>query len=833
MNFKSCTFGLLTSAALLPASASAQNAGPHAIPAAPDAYGLAFYVTNCPGMVYGPCYNVQPCFPPFQGMIFAKPMEPVTKEQRNAPDPRPYYFGSPLLPSGPLAPPPLPPGGWGPQGYGYGPPPWQIGPPPIPRMIPYEAGMVNPFGYPPPSFPRPMPTGPVPGRPPGQPLSLAPTPATDGNPEGVFQVQARSVPRRELHSPGMSWPNPDPDLLPCADSGSPRPGRPDLVGPALPVPSGDGNVSPGAGPRPGSPNPGTPGQPLPFTFTPWPGFPFGPGFSSGGPVPPVLPGAKPGLPAGPKPPSPPAAFPGGPPMPGASTPLGTPTAPSPGYLPGMGSPTGPAWHDPGMKFQLGPVNPGLYGYRPGYPIIQGYPAGPSTPPIQGPDMRIYYPILGGPGPYYPGRIGVYPQMLPGLPGGMLPGGQYPYAVPPPGMPWYPYPGPYSRPGPMPVPPWFAGPNLPWVGGPGSYRTGPNGMVYGPGGGYFGPGGGVVYGPPWLGSGPVATGPRVPSLPPLPGGPAGPNLPPLPGGPAGPNLPPLPGGPSLPGLGLLPPPGPGLHGPALPPPPFSGEGRPQPPPGGGMAPWGTVWSTPRLPQSFQVGPDGIAYGPGGIYYGPTGAYWGPDWIRGGPGAPWLGRGAPGGMAYGPHFSGNGPLGTPRGWVGPQPPPPTEGPVAPGPRPGWHGSITDGELDEGFGHGPWDRIGQQPPGAAGRNFAQDGSGFGRNGMGYGAPRATYGAPGGTYGSPFGPDAWLGNRSGAPASSFAANQGGSPEGFGSGFGNPFAAGGGPKTDYGNPYKGPYGNPNPQKKQGVASFPVHPCARSPRDFFMSGEER
>lgn len=39
-------------------------------------------------------------------------------------------------------------------------------------------------------------------------------------------------------------------------------------------------------------------------------------------------------------------------------------------------------------------------------------------------------------------------------------------------------------------------------------------------------------------------------------------------------------------------------------------------------------------------------------------------------------------------------------------------------------------------------------------------------------------------------------------------------------------------NPYQGPYGNGN-QKKEGIPTFPIHPCVRSPRDYFMIGEDR
>ncbi len=51
-------------------------------------------------------------------------------------------------------------------------------------------------------------------------------------------------------------------------------------------------------------------------------------------------------------------------------------------------------------------------------------------------------------------------------------------------------------------------------------------------------------------------------------------------------------------------------------------------------------------------------------------------------------------------------------------------------------------------------------------------------------------------------------------------------------YASNGAPQQNLGNPYRGPYG-PGPQDKSGIPTFPIHPCVRSPRDYFMVGEER
>lgn len=49
------------------------------LPQAPDAYGPGFYYVNGYGLTYGPNYDLRPCYPPFQGMIFA-PDSPQAKK---------------------------------------------------------------------------------------------------------------------------------------------------------------------------------------------------------------------------------------------------------------------------------------------------------------------------------------------------------------------------------------------------------------------------------------------------------------------------------------------------------------------------------------------------------------------------------------------------------------------------------------------------------------------------------------------------------------------------------------------------------------------------------
>src|SRR5260370_41603433 len=42
-------------------------------PQAPDACGPGYYNANACGAVYGPNYDLYPCFPPFNGMVFGPP----------------------------------------------------------------------------------------------------------------------------------------------------------------------------------------------------------------------------------------------------------------------------------------------------------------------------------------------------------------------------------------------------------------------------------------------------------------------------------------------------------------------------------------------------------------------------------------------------------------------------------------------------------------------------------------------------------------------------------------------------------------------------------------
>jgi hypothetical protein len=66
-------------------------------PRAPDMLNPGYYYRTQTGMVYGPNYNVRPCYPPFQGAVLG-PTTPV-----------PYQMGN------------IPPGGCGPGGWPYGP----------------------------------------------------------------------------------------------------------------------------------------------------------------------------------------------------------------------------------------------------------------------------------------------------------------------------------------------------------------------------------------------------------------------------------------------------------------------------------------------------------------------------------------------------------------------------------------------------------------------------------------------------------------------------------------------------------------------------------------
>jgi hypothetical protein len=148
-----------------------------------------------------------------------------------------------------------------------------------------------------------------------------------------------------------------------------------------------------------------------------------------------------------------------------------------------------------MVFNYGPTNPGSFGYRPGYPIIQGYPM-PNTAGTRGPDMRFTYTIPGMPGVYQYGNTSVYGNQLPGLPGTYGPSSSYGFG----------YPGPN---GPN-VYGWQGGPGAPGMApgmGQGGFYAGPNGMAYGPGGAYYGPG---AY---RNGQGPIAPIPGMSPIPP--------------------------------------------------------------------------------------------------------------------------------------------------------------------------------------------------------------------------------------------------------------------------------------------------------------------------------
>jgi hypothetical protein len=168
-----------------------------------------------------------------------------------------------------------------------------------------------------------------------------------------------------------------------------------------------------------------------------------------------------------------------------------------------------------MIFNYGPTNPGSFGYRPGYPIIQGHPM-PNTPGTRGPDMRFDYSIPGAPGGFQYGNTSVYGNQLPGAPGFYGPYSYHGFAYPGPN-------GPYAN-------GWYGGPGTPGM-SPG-FNVGPDGIVYGPGGVYYGPGGFYAgHGAPGgLYGGPGAFGPQppiapVPGVSPIPGrypSPYGPN-----------------------------------------------------------------------------------------------------------------------------------------------------------------------------------------------------------------------------------------------------------------------------------------------------------------------
>ncbi len=81
-------------AVLAASAAAAQCPGGYAIRQAPDACGPGYYAPNEYGMWFGPNYNLYPCCPPFNGMVFG-PGGPY--------GPRAAYPRVPGAPGGPYA----------------------------------------------------------------------------------------------------------------------------------------------------------------------------------------------------------------------------------------------------------------------------------------------------------------------------------------------------------------------------------------------------------------------------------------------------------------------------------------------------------------------------------------------------------------------------------------------------------------------------------------------------------------------------------------------------------------------------------------------------------
>ena len=90
-------------AALLAAPAVHAQWGGPCIPQAPDACGPGYYNANCCGAVYGPNYNLYPCFLPFNGMVLG----PKNQGQPGGAGPAgpgmPGYAGQPGMPAYPGA----------------------------------------------------------------------------------------------------------------------------------------------------------------------------------------------------------------------------------------------------------------------------------------------------------------------------------------------------------------------------------------------------------------------------------------------------------------------------------------------------------------------------------------------------------------------------------------------------------------------------------------------------------------------------------------------------------------------------------------------------------
>ncbi len=180
MNTKNLTLGILFGLALLPSAASAQYHKSYPIPQAPDVYGPGYYQMNCAGMIYGP-NDVLQTFPPFQGMVFDKPIPPVMKEQRDKPDPR-KFMAWPID---------VPPCGLPPVCCGCCPPPWPAPPPMMPGMMAFgpRPGYPGPPGYYP--MPAARPAWPPPPRP-TQPATIWPVSTRASSQPEVLHVQAQA-----------------------------------------------------------------------------------------------------------------------------------------------------------------------------------------------------------------------------------------------------------------------------------------------------------------------------------------------------------------------------------------------------------------------------------------------------------------------------------------------------------------------------------------------------------------------------------------------------------------------------------------------------------------
>ena len=102
----------LAALAALAIPATAAHGQYPCIPQAPDACGPGYYNANCCGAVYGPNYDVYPCFPPYNGAVFGPasppPGAPGYPGAAGYPGARPGYPGAPAYGPGAGLPPGMP-----------------------------------------------------------------------------------------------------------------------------------------------------------------------------------------------------------------------------------------------------------------------------------------------------------------------------------------------------------------------------------------------------------------------------------------------------------------------------------------------------------------------------------------------------------------------------------------------------------------------------------------------------------------------------------------------------------------------------------------------------